>query len=93
MSTTTFWQSVASKAQSMQANQRQEVKAALRAGAQPISLGRYCPTGGLVLKVTMPDQWHGEIYDRFRHAGLSCVIPPEWETQWQDWYTKKRQAV
>lgn len=81
-----FWTTVASKAQTMQAAQVQEVKAALHAGAQLISLERTCPTGGLVLRVTMPDTWHGETYDRFRHAGLSCMIPEEREVQTQAWY-------
>lgn len=81
-------QAIAHKAEQMQDSQRQEIKAALKAGAKLISLGRYSTTGNLVLRVTTPETWRGEVYDQFRHRGLSCLIPARCEQETQAWYAR-----
>jgi hypothetical protein len=84
-----FQTHVNDKAHQMVTAQRQAVKAALHAGAQLVSLGRYREDGPLVLRTTMPDSWHGETYDRFRHLGLSCIIPLHCEAQTMAWFTRR----
>lgn len=83
-----FTHAVTQKASQMQDAQRQEVKSALKAGAQLLSLVRYSETGNLVLRITMPQTWHGESYDRFRDRGLSCLIPASCEEATQAWYAQ-----
>ena len=87
--TTTFAMHVAATATRMQDNQLQAVRSAIKAGAMPIELCRYSETGMLVLRVTMPDHWHGEVYDRFRHMGLSCLIPADKEAATIAWFRKQ----
>ena len=86
---TTFSAAVASTATSMQDSQRQAVRSAIKAGAMPLELCCYSEHGMLVLRVTMPDHWHGEVYDRFRHMGLSCLIPAEKEAATIAWFRKQ----
>jgi hypothetical protein len=89
----TLFTTIAANAQRMQDAQREEVKMALKAGASLISLSRDCPTGGLVLRVTIPTSWHGEPYDRLRYLDLGCVILPEREADVQAWYATHTRKV
>ena len=84
-----FTKAVQSTAVRMQDAQRQEVRAALKAGAQPVSLCRYHVDGALVLRVERPASWRGEIHDRFRHLPLSCIIPADREAATRAWFERQ----
>ena len=74
---TGLWTQVEQTAARMQANQRQAVRAALKAGAKPTSLGRDETSGLLVLRVSEQDP-----------AKAWCLIPAACEAQTLAWYQR-----